>query len=43
MTYYELPNGAKVFAAGALNFMGSVTIWPMKQLMNNLWDHLTVP
>lgn len=43
MTYYELPNGAKVFAAGALNFMGSVTIWPMKQLMNNLWDHLTTP
>jgi hypothetical protein len=43
MTYYELPNGAKVFAAGALNFMGSVTIWPMKQLMNNLWNHLTVP
>jgi hypothetical protein len=41
MTYYELPNGAKVFAAGALNFMGSVTIWPMKQLMNNLWDYLS--
>ena len=43
MTYYETPAGAKVFAAGALNFMGSVTIWPMKQLMNNLWDKLTVP
>ena len=43
MTYYELPNGAKVFAAGALNFMGSVTIWPMKQIMNNLWDHLSTP
>jgi hypothetical protein len=43
MTYYELPNGAKVFAAGALNFMGSLTIWPMKQIMNNLWAHLTVP
>jgi N,N-dimethylformamidase beta subunit-like, C-terminal len=43
MTYYELPNGAKVFAAGALNFCGSVTLWPMKQMMNNLWDHLSVP
>jgi hypothetical protein len=43
MTYYELPNGAKVFAAGALNFMGSVTIWPMKQILNNLWAHLAVP
>jgi len=43
MTYYELPTGAKVFAAGALNFMGSVTIWPMKQIMNNLWAHLSAP
>jgi hypothetical protein len=43
MTYYELPNGAKVFAAGALNFCGSVTLWPMKQIMNNLWAHLIVP
>jgi hypothetical protein len=43
MTYYELPNGAKVFDAGALNFCGSVTLWPMKQIMNNLWDHLTAP
>ena len=43
MTYYEEPNGAKVFAAGALNFMGSVTIWPMKQIMNNLWDKLSAP
>lgn len=43
MTYYETPQGAKVFAAGALNFMGSVTIWPMKQLMNNLWSHLSSP
>jgi hypothetical protein len=43
MTYYEQPNGAKVFAAGALNFCGSVTLWPMKQIMNNLWANLTVP
>jgi N,N-dimethylformamidase beta subunit-like, C-terminal len=43
MTYYETPQGAKVFAAGALNFMGSLTIWPMKQIMNNLWAHLSAP
>jgi hypothetical protein len=43
MTYYELPNGAKVFAAGVLNFCGSVTMWPMKQMMNNLWAHMTQP
>lgn len=43
MTYYELRNGAKVFAAGALNFCGSVTLWPMKQIMTNLWAHMTQP
>jgi hypothetical protein len=43
MTYYALPNGAKVFAAGALNFCGSVTLWPMKQIMNNLWAYMTQP
>jgi len=43
MTYYELPNGAKVFAAGSLNFCGSVTYSPMKQIMNNLWAHMTQP
>ena len=43
MTYYALPNGAKVFAAGVLNFCGSVTAWPMKQIMNNLWAYLSTP
>ena len=43
MTYYELPSGAKVFAAGVMNFCGSVTMWPMKQIMNNLWAHMTQP
>ncbi|HZT15560.1 MAG TPA: N,N-dimethylformamidase beta subunit family domain-containing protein [Gaiellaceae bacterium] len=43
MTYYELPNGAKVFDAGVLNFCGSVTQSPMKQMMDNLWAHLSAP
>jgi hypothetical protein len=43
MSYYELPNGAKVFAAGALNFCGSATFWPMKQILDNLWAHLSTP
>ena len=43
MTYYELPNGAKVFAAGALDFGGSATFSPMKQMLDNLWARLTQP
>jgi hypothetical protein len=43
MTYYELSNGAKVFAAGALNFGGSATFWPMKQMLDNLWARLSQP
>jgi hypothetical protein len=43
MTYYETPQGAKVFAAGALNFAASVGQPPVSGLMQNLWDHLSVP
>ena len=43
MTYYEAPSGARVFAAGALDFGGSVTFWPMRRLLENLWSHLTAP
>jgi hypothetical protein len=43
MTYYELPNGAKVFAAGTLDFGGSATFWPMKQILNNVWARLIQP
>jgi len=43
MTYYELPNGAKVFAAGALDFGGSATFWPIKRMLENLWDRLSQP
>jgi hypothetical protein len=43
MTYYETAAGAKVFAAGALDFGGSATTWPAKRMLNNLWTRLSVP
>jgi hypothetical protein len=43
MTYYETPAGAKVFAAGALNFAASVGQQPVSGLMENLWTRLSVP
>lgn len=43
MTYYETPGGAKVFAAGAMNF-GASTYWPLQgRLMRNLWAELARP
>jgi len=42
MTYYER-GGAKVFAAGAFTFAGA-SLWPTnRQIMENLWDHLSAP
>ncbi|HEY6963471.1 MAG TPA: N,N-dimethylformamidase beta subunit family domain-containing protein [Gaiellaceae bacterium] len=43
MTYYETPNGAKVFAAGALDFGGSATFWPVKRMLDNVWARLSAP
>lgn len=43
MTYYETPAGAKVFAAGALDFGGSSTFWPVKRMLDNLWARLSQP
>jgi hypothetical protein len=43
MAYYELANGAKVFAAGALDFGGSATFWPVKKMLDNLWARLSAP
>lgn len=43
MTYYETPAGAKVFAAGAMDFGGSATFWPVKRMLQNLWDRLAAP
>jgi hypothetical protein len=43
MSYYETPGGAKVFAAGALDFGGSSTSWPVKRMLDNLWARLSQP
>jgi N,N-dimethylformamidase beta subunit-like, C-terminal len=43
MAYYETPVGAKVFAAGALDFGGSSTFWPVKQMLENIWARLSIP
>ncbi len=40
MTYYETAAGARVFAAGVLDFGGSVTFWPIRRMMDNLWQHM---
>jgi hypothetical protein len=41
MAYYETPAGARVFSAGALDFGGSVHLWPMRRMIENLWHHMT--
>jgi N,N-dimethylformamidase beta subunit-like protein len=43
MTYYETPAGAKVFAAGAINFAASVTTPPVSTMLGNLWARVSVP
>lgn len=43
MTYYTTPAGAKVFAAGVLNFGGSALVPPGPRLLENLWAHLSRP
>ena len=40
MTYYQTRVGAKVFAAGALDFSGSVLTWPARRILENLWARL---
>ncbi len=43
MSYYETVGGAKVFAAGTLDFGGSATFWPVKRMLDNLWARLSQP
>jgi hypothetical protein len=43
MTYYETPAGAKVFAAGALNFAASVDDPVVGRLLANVWARLSRP
>jgi hypothetical protein len=43
MTYYETPAGAKVFAAGAINFAATATQGPVSTMLDNLWARLAAP
>ena len=43
MTYYETPQGAKVFAAGVIDFGGSSTVPTVRRLLENLWARLAGP
>jgi hypothetical protein len=42
MTYYETPAGARVFAAGVINFGASLRDPSVDRLLANLWARLTV-
>jgi hypothetical protein len=41
MTYRETPAGAKIFAAGALDFGGSALQAPVTTMIENLWTRLS--
>ena len=43
MTYYETPEGAKVFAAGAFTLAGAAGWFPVRRLLVNLWDRMARP
>ena len=43
MTYYSTPRGAKVFAAGAINFAASADQPVVSQLLDNVWTKLSRP
>jgi hypothetical protein len=44
MSYYETPAGARVFAAGVLNFGGEMLLWPESaQVVENVWAQLAQP
>ena len=40
MTYYETPRGAKVFAAGALDFTSKALSDPVDEILDNVWGRL---
>jgi hypothetical protein len=41
MTYYETAAGARVFAAGVVNFAASITDPAVSRLVDNVWSRLT--
>ena len=40
MTYYESASGARVFAAGTLDFTASINEPPVSRLVDNVWARL---
>ena len=40
MTYYETSAGARVFAAGAVNFAASINNPTVSRLVDNVWSRL---
>ena len=43
MTYYTTPAGAKVFAAGTINFGGTAVWQPVSRILENVWSELAQP
>jgi hypothetical protein len=43
MTYYTTPRGAKVFAAGTINFGGTALWRPVSAILENVWAELAQP
>lgn len=43
MTYYETPAGARVFAAGAIDFGGTALLPTVSRMLENLWRRLSAP
>jgi hypothetical protein len=41
MTYYETGSGARVFAAGALDFTASINDPAVSRLVDNVWSRLS--
>jgi hypothetical protein len=41
MTYYETPAGARVFAAGVVDFAASINDPAVSRLVENAWSRLT--
>jgi hypothetical protein len=41
MTYYEIPAGARVFAAGVVDFAASINDPAVSRLVENVWSRLT--
>ncbi|MEJ7568554.1 MAG: N,N-dimethylformamidase beta subunit family domain-containing protein [Gaiellaceae bacterium] len=43
MTYYETPQGAKVFSAGTIDFGGTARLSSVHRMLENLWARLAQP